>query len=113
MDDREYLRSLGFTVGERGRFSKQMLDALAERNGETASLIKESEAEAVGLNKSIIREPLRQPEEIIGYDVEGRKIAFVLCAECAMHMMWCECDGGVLAPSYIVSSKNPLVRFSS
>lgn len=33
MDDREYLRSLGFTVGERGRFSKEMKDALANRDG--------------------------------------------------------------------------------
>ena len=33
MDDREYLRSLGFTVGERGRFSKEMKAALAKRDG--------------------------------------------------------------------------------
>ena len=33
MDDREYLRSLGFTVGDRGRFSKEMREALAKRDG--------------------------------------------------------------------------------
>ena len=33
MDDREYLRSLGFTVGDRGRFSKEMKAALANRDG--------------------------------------------------------------------------------
>lgn len=33
MDDREYLRSLGFTVGDRGRFSKEMKAALATRDG--------------------------------------------------------------------------------
>ena len=33
MDDREYLRSLGFTVGDRGRFSKEMKAALAKRDG--------------------------------------------------------------------------------
>ena len=33
MDDREYLRSLGFTVGDRGRCSKEMKAALANRDG--------------------------------------------------------------------------------
>lgn len=33
MDDRSYLRSLGFTVGDRGRFSKEMKAALAKRDG--------------------------------------------------------------------------------
>lgn len=33
MDKREYLRSLGFTVGDRGRFSKEMKAALANRDG--------------------------------------------------------------------------------
>lgn len=33
MDDRSYLRSLGFTVGDRGRFSKEMKEALAKRDG--------------------------------------------------------------------------------
>ena len=33
MTDREYLRSLGFEVGDRGRFSKEMRAALASRDG--------------------------------------------------------------------------------
>jgi hypothetical protein len=33
MNDREYLRSLGFEVGDRGRFSKEMKAALASRDG--------------------------------------------------------------------------------
>lgn len=33
MHDREYLRSLGFTVGDRGRFSKEMKAALSSRDG--------------------------------------------------------------------------------
>ncbi len=33
MLDREYLRSLGFTVGDRGRFSKEMKAALGDRDG--------------------------------------------------------------------------------
>jgi len=33
MTDREYLRSLGFEVGDRGRYSKEMKAALATRDG--------------------------------------------------------------------------------
>ena len=33
MNDREYLRSLGFEVGDRGRLSKEMKAALANRDG--------------------------------------------------------------------------------
>jgi hypothetical protein len=33
MNDREYLRSLGFEVGDRGRYSKEMRAALATRDG--------------------------------------------------------------------------------
>ena len=33
MNNREYLRSLGFTVGDRGRLSKEMKAALANRDG--------------------------------------------------------------------------------
>jgi len=33
MNDREYLRSLGFEVGDRGRYSKEMKAALATRDG--------------------------------------------------------------------------------
>ena len=34
MDKREYLRSQGFEVGERGRFSAEMLEALRSFDGE-------------------------------------------------------------------------------
>jgi hypothetical protein len=33
VNDREYLRSLGFEVGDRGRYSKEMKAALATRDG--------------------------------------------------------------------------------
>jgi hypothetical protein len=33
-----------------------------------------------------------------------------MCFECHQHMMYCNCAGGVKAPSSVVSSKDPLVR---
>lgn len=113
MEDREYLRSLGYEVGERGRFSKEMIAALSLRNGVEESLNKEAMVHRHGFDQSVIRDPIRQPEELIGLDIYGNKVAFVLCAACTQHMMWCTCEDGVLAPSYIVSSKNPLVRLAS
>lgn len=112
MDNREYLRSLGFTVGERGRFSKEMLAALASRDGESTEIAKHDEILAEGLDESVIREPVRSPAELHGFDNEGHKIAFILCSDCHQHMMWCGCEGGVLAPSFIVKSENPLVRLA-
>ena len=38
MDKREYLRSLGFTVGERGRFTAEMMTALKDYQEEGGKL---------------------------------------------------------------------------
>jgi hypothetical protein len=56
------------------------------------------------------QEQIRQPKTLIGKSPEGYKIAFVMCFECHYHMMYCKCEGGVKAPSSVVSSKDPLVR---
>ena len=113
MNDRDYLRSLGFTVGERGRFGKEMLDALRERNGVVDETAKFQEFEAEGIDPHVARAPLRQAETLIGFDNRGSKIAFILCADCHNHMIWCECEAGILAPAFIVRSDNPLVRLAS
>ena len=113
MNDREYLRSLGFTVGERGRFSKEMLAALSDRNGIVVKSDKLDEVEANGIDPEVVRDPLRPAQELIGFDNEDHKIAFVLCADCHQHMIWCACEDGILAPSFIVRTENPLVRLAS
>ena len=109
MDKREYLRSLGFTVGERGRFSGDMLKAL--ENFETVEK-SDAKAEAVaeaGLDPKVIETPVREPYILHGFDEDGHDIAFILCSRCTRHMMWCKCKDGVHAPSYIVRSADPLV----
>jgi hypothetical protein len=105
MDNREYLRSLGFTVGERGRFSKDMLAALADRDKEERDPTPaEDFAETV-----MVTPKQREARQLFGRDSEGNKIAFVMCSKCNSHMVWCTCPEGIHAPSYIVSCDDPLV----
>ena len=95
MTDREYLRSLGFQVGERGRYSKEMLEALNNRN------VRETIDEMNGVRESLglpPQTPVRDAQELYGYTLEGNKVGFIICSACANHMMWCECPNGVMAP---------------
>lgn len=119
MDKREYLRSLGFTVGERGRFTAEMMTALKDYQEEGGKLEGRTGKRDDGLpvvEPAVIipdippQEKIRQPKTLIGRSPEGYKIAFVMCFECNQHMMYCNCEGGVKAPSSVVSSKDPLVR---
>ena len=110
MNDRDYLRSLGFTVGERGRFSADMLAALAARDSDDAEFDLREEVEVNGLDPIIATTPTRPARTLYGFTAEGSKVAFVMCRQCADHMMWCECPGGVLAPSIVVKCDDALVR---
>ena len=101
MDDRSYLRSLGFEVGERGRFSKDMVEELNARDKvETAE-------EKYKLPTQV---PQREARQLLGYDDAGNTIAFVMCSRCGDHMRYCTCKRGVYAPRYITGSKDPLVH---
>ena len=110
MTDREYLRSLGFSVGERGRFSKDMLDALAARSASDKHEFINDAYEQVGLPTPAV--PVRAAQELYGYTKEGTRVGFVMCFSCADHMMWCECPDGIMAPKIVavVKTKDPLVR---
>lgn len=98
MNDREYLRSLGFTVGERGRFSKEMLTALAARSEQDSDSL---EYDTIGLPAKI--GPVREHQELYGYTVNGHKIGFIMCSRCSEHMIWCECPNGVTAPDNVMT----------
>lgn len=98
MSDREYLRSLGFTVGERGRFSKEMLEALANRNSAQAQEDMDAVTDYLNLPR---REPQRAAQELYGLTKDGYKVGFIMCSGCAEHMMWCQCEGGVVAPDNV------------
>lgn len=99
MNDREYLRSLGYEVGERGRFSKEMIEELAKRHY-TPSPQETFKPELT---------QVRESRQLYGYTEDGVKIGFVICAKCTQHMIWCTCSKGVHAPKYIASSKDTLV----
>ena len=100
MTDREYLRSLGFTVGERGRFSKEMLEALVNRQNAAVAESVNHAREVMGLPR-IQEAPVRPAQELYGLTKDGYKVGFIMCSACAEHMMWCQCEGGVVAPDNV------------
>ena len=40
----------------------------------------------------------------------GIKVGYVMCGECQKHMSYCNCEGGVKAPSQIVKALDKLVK---
>ena len=101
MNDREYLRSQGFTVGERGRYSKEMKEALANRNIRQTVDEMNQVRESVGLTPHVQQ---RDAQELYGLTKGGSRVAFITCSRCAHHMIWCECDK-VLAPDNVLVLK--------
>ena len=119
MNKREYLRSIGFTVGERGRFNDAMKTALAKYDGvfdEDQPDLKQNKVKKVKAAKGIINLPnqkrVREPRVLAGYTKEGFKVGFDGCSACNQHMVYCTCPNGVLAPKIVSSSADPLVRTS-
>lgn len=112
MDKREYLRSLGFTVGERGRFTPEMLSAL-EHYEEPELPLKIAFVECFpdNITNQVNQErALREPRTLYGYTREGKALGFVLCFSCKSHMMYCTCEGGIVAPPQIIATKEKEVR---
>jgi hypothetical protein len=58
----------------------------------------------------MIQDPLRESRTLYGLNKEGYKVAFVMCSDCNEHMSYCNCVGGVKAPSQIVRPLDSLVR---
>ena len=121
MNKREYLRSKGFQIGERGRMSQAMKNVLleAEENGtvfdDVVSVRDKRDDVWAFMPEEIkphipVQEALRDARELVGYTREGNRVSFVLCGQCSYHMIYCSCEGGVVAPDVIATSKDPLVR---
>ena len=118
MNKRDYLRTQGFNVGERGRFNDAMKSAIAKAQEEgihfndipTPKVEKVYKAEEIKPHIFKPQEKLRASRELIGYTHDGIKIAFITCRQCRSHMIYCSCEGGVSAPSLVVRSTDPLVR---
>jgi hypothetical protein len=84
MDKREFLRSLGFEVGARGRFSAEMLDALKD--------YEEPTVEKVILPK--VKNTPKRTDGIKVYTAElhtGQIIRFDTCASCKENVIFCHC----------------------
>lgn len=115
MNDREYLRSLGFTVGDRGRFSSEMKAALADRDGVEISdetpQYKSTDKTADGRwaversngLPSLVKQStiIRNAKSYIAVLVNGQKIACSTCSTCKDHVMYCECEDGPQPPNYL------------
>lgn len=85
MNKREYLRSLGFEVGTRGRFSEEMQLALLNYE-------EESEPEIVIIPK--VKNTPKRSDGITVYTAElhtGQIIRFDMCADCKENVVFCHC----------------------
>lgn len=84
MSKREYLRSLGFTVGERGRFSEEMQEALKN--------YEEPKADNTPLPK--LRGLPKRTDGIKVYTAVlkgGQIIKFDTCYDCKENVVFCHC----------------------
>lgn len=114
MNKREYLRSLGFEVGERGRLSQVMKTALENAKKEGIDLTdaptKKARFEPVVADgvKPISNETrIRETRDLYGYSEDGFKVAFASCSRCHKHMAYCACEDGIHAPRIITASTEP------
>ena len=116
MNKREWLRSQGFNVGERGRLSPAMLTALQNSGIDFEKpLAKPVVVDVIYVTDTVayqepIQTPVREPRTLYGRTREGSVVGFVLCFECNQHMMYCNCVGGIKAPSIVFACKEPGVR---
>lgn len=112
MTKREYLRSLGFSVGERGRFTDAMKKAIEEYTGTFDEPASSSANYAGPEGKPWYPSsptPVRPSYAFEGRTKEGHTIRWNGCFRCKAHMMYCICEGGVYAPDYIAECDDPLV----
>lgn len=108
MNKREYLRSLGFQVGERGRLTPAMLTALQDFKEDGTP---EYEVEIVRYEPVYVtEEPLRPSRQLYGRTRDGKLVSFSTCSDCNKHMSFCSCQSGVLAPIMVISTKEEGVR---
>jgi len=100
MDKREYLRSQGFEVGERGRFSAEMLEALRSFEGE------ETQNNHVVSRSTIVKSISTQQRDASVYMCvleDGIRVAMGFCNACKDSIRYCECVGGPQPPDYFDS----------
>lgn len=112
MSKREWLRSQGFQVGERGRLTPAMISALSNYQGDDNKPTPLSVELVIHEPEYVkIDSPLTRPSRILyGITKAGDKVGFTMCRDCTKHMSICSCQDGVLAPIMVISSKEKDVR---
>lgn len=115
MDKRDFLRSQGFNVGERGRFNDAMVNAIkeAESNGTLFNEKAIPKKKKVYAFEDIVadvpkQQKLRASRQLTGISKDGYKVGFITCSNCQSHMVYCACDK-IYAPSIVVQSDDPTV----
>lgn len=123
MKKREYLRSLGFRVGERGRFTDAMKTALAMYDGTFEEDIKPLNLDKLSdfpkrkkkenkHNQRMVPPDspvVREYRVLKGLTEFGTPVGFDGCVHCGLLMTRCTCEPGVYAPKIVTSSADPLV----
>ena len=112
MNKREYLRSLGFNVGERGRFNEAMISAINKYEGTFDEVIPGKSSKStkhVVYAKQEKTEVQRMARTLFGKTAEGYKVGFITCSSCHNHMIYCQCPQGVMAPKIVTHSDDTLV----
>lgn len=109
MNRREYLESIGFECGKRGRFSAAMIAALdnarldgVEFDDEKPKVVKTRQPKLTVAKAPPVkpnRTPIRNNDNWFLISDDGRmKVNFDNCRSCAQHIIWCECEGGPVPP---------------
>ena len=118
---REFLREQGFTVGERGRFSADMLKALAD-----AGIDPKAKGDAAPKAPRVSRSPKPKPVAKTAPQVRvrskakftavsgGIRLVYDMCfnKSCNQHATFCNCPNGPAPPvgfKRVVDSRSALV----
>ena len=109
MTKRDYLRSLGFNVGERGRFTDAMKHAIESYDGtfDEPNSQKEHKLGTPWIPYSST--PVRPSFALVGWTKWDTEVRFTGCMKCKAHMIYCICPEGIQAPCIVVRSDDPLV----
>ena len=106
MNKREWLRSQGFNVGERGRLTPAMIAALEDYDGDDNPIQEKPKKMATVLYVEPMFAQVRNSKVLTGWDREGKKVTFVTCYNCKEHMMYCHCKSGIFAPPSVIKTND-------
>ena len=92
---RAWARANGYEVGERGRFSAEILAAYNAGTPSTKAV--ESPVEFT----LPVSRRVRQNKQLFGLTPEGHRVGFSSCRRCAEFMAFCNCREGLMPPSIV------------